>query len=148
MDSNNFFNNENMEKRTITPELESAGMARASRTCGIIALISIITFLIYPAIALGSVAIILALLSRGSENTLSDRARRGLTNGIIALTVNVCLLIGTLCIIFSDGPYKQQLNTACEQMYGQTFDNMINDAMDGTFDLEYHNLPGALKGGL
>lgn len=133
------------ERRTISPEAESNGMAKASKICGIIAVVSIITLMIYPAIMLGSVAIILALLSRGSGSKLPDKARTGLTTGIVALIVNIAIVAGAVAILFSHGEYKNQLNDMCAEMYGQTFDDMVNDAMDGSLDLEYHNLPGQIS---
>lgn len=121
------------------PEIN--GMAKASQTCGILSIVSIFTMMIYPAIILGSVAIILALLSRGSESRLADKAKTGLTTGIIALIVDICIAGIAVFILFSDGAYKSQINDACKQMYGQTFDDMMEDAKDGVWDLEYHNLP-------
>lgn len=133
------------ERKPISPQAESNGMAKASKICGIISVVSIITLMIYPAIILGSVAIILALLSRGKEKRLPDKARTGLTTGIVAIVVNIVVVGGAVAILFSDGAYKQQLNSMCAEMYGQTFDDMINDAMDGSLDLDYHNLPGQIS---
>ena len=116
-------------------------MAKAAQVCGVIGIISIFTMMIYPAIVLGSMAIILALLSRGSESKLPDKARKGLTTGIIALVVDLSVVIVGVALIFSDGPYKQEINSISKQMYGQTFDDMLQDAMDGSLDLEYRNLP-------
>ncbi len=141
--NNSSYNDEaRYERRMISPEAESNGMAKASKICGIISVISIVTLMIYPAIMLGSVAIILALLSRGKSARLPDKARTGLTAGIVALVVNIALVGGAVAILFSDGEYKQQINSMCAEMYGQTFDAMVEDAMDGSLDLEYHNLPG------
>jgi len=121
------------------------GMARAARVCGILSVISIFTFMIYPAIVIGSLAIILALLSRGEEKNLSDMAKTGMTTGIIAMVVNVAILGMACMLLFSDGEYKAQINDTCKQMYGQTFDDMIEDAKDGSLDLEYRNLPQTLR---
>lgn len=119
----------------------SDGMARASKVCGIIAVVSVFTMMVYPAVIIGAVAIILSLLSRGAGSTLSSRAKTGLTTGIVAIAVNVLVLAGGAMLIFSDGPYKQELNEMSRQMYGQTFDDMMEDALDGKLDLDYHNLP-------
>lgn len=117
-------------------------METASQICGIIAVISVFTMMIYPALVLGSLAIIFAILSRGSAKKLYDRAVTGIITGGIAIAVDIALLVASLAIIFSNGPMKQQLNDACKQMYGQTFDDMLQDAMDGELNLDYYNLPG------
>jgi len=116
-------------------------MDKASKICGIIAVASLVTFLVYPAVILGALSILFALLSRGEETRLSDKAKTGLTTGIIAISVNLVILGFGCLLIFSSGPYKDEMNKVCKQMYGQTFDDMMEDAMDGSFDLEYHNLP-------
>lgn len=116
------------------------GMATVSQVCGIIAVISVFTLMIYPALILGSLAIILGLLSRGSRKRLPAKAKTGVVTGAVAVGVNLALIALTLFIIFSDGPMKRQLNATCKQVYGQTFDDMLQDAMDGELNLDYYNL--------
>ena len=40
-------------------------------------------------------------------------------------------------LLFGDNPFKTQVNDLMKEMYGQTYDDMLKDAMDGSFDLEY-----------
>lgn len=117
------------------------GMAKAAQILGVMAIISVFTMLIYPAFIMGALAIILAFLSKGADLHMTDKAKTGMTTGIVAVVANIALIGVVLALLFSDGVYKQEINKVCKQMYGQTFDDMLNDAMDGSFDLEYYNLP-------
>ena len=116
-------------------------MARAAYTIGIISVVSIFTMLIYPAIILGATAIILALLSRDREGRMHSKAKAAMTSGIVAIAADAVILVMAVSVFFSDGPAKQQVNDIFRQMYGQTFDDMIEDIKDGSLDLEYQNLP-------
>lgn len=112
---------------------------------GLIAFFIAFTCMIYPAAMLGGVAIVLAVLSRGRGRRFDGTAKVGLWSGIAALIVNVAIIAGVVALIFSNGEFKNMMNEACREMYGQTFDDMVDDAMDGTFDLEYENLPYNLQ---
>lgn len=116
-------------------------MATAAQICGIIAVISVFTMTIYPAIILGSLSIIFGILSRGEDKRFSDRAKTGLVTGTVAIGIDLALVGATLMLIFSNGEFKQLLNETCKEVYGQTFDDMLEDAMDGSIDLDYYNLP-------
>lgn len=113
-------------------------MARVAFVLGIIAMVSVFTFTIYPTLILGSLAIICGILSRGYEVKLKGSAATGVGFGIGAIALCVALIVFVVTLIFSDGPIKKQMNEACKEVYGQTFDDMIKDAMDGSLDLDYN----------
>ena len=112
-------------------------MAKAASTVGIIAVISIFTMLLYPAIVLGATAIILALLSRDKDGKMHDKAKGAITAGVVALVADSAVIILAMTLLFSNGSFKQQINDSFKQTYGQTFDDMWEDAMDGKLDLDY-----------
>ncbi|MCI7558466.1 MAG: hypothetical protein ACI4C2_00870 [Lachnospiraceae bacterium] len=112
-------------------------MAKAASTLGILSIVATLTMMIYPSIILGAMAIILALLSRGRDRHLSDKASSGMTTGIIGLSVNIIIAVTAVMLLFGDNPFKSQINDLMKEMYGQTYDDMLEDAMDGSFDLEY-----------
>lgn len=116
-------------------------MARTASTMGVVAVISIFTMMIYPAIVLGSLAVILALLSRDRDGHMHDKAKSAVTTGLLAIGVNIALLAVTFGLLFSGGSFKNQINDTFEEIYGHTFDEMWEDAMDGSLDLDYRNLP-------
>ena len=112
-------------------------MAKAASTLGILSIVATLTMMIYPSIILGAMAIILALLSRGRDRHLSDKASSGMTTGIIGLSVNIIIAVTAVMLLIGDNPFKSQINELMKEMYGQTYDDMLEDAMDGSFDLEY-----------
>lgn len=72
-------------------EMRSAGMSVASLVLGIIGLS--MGCCIYPPIIFGSLAIILALLSRGGEMHMNSYAKAGLALGIISMAFGALFLI-------------------------------------------------------
>ena len=88
-------------------------------------------------LVIAAMAIILALLSRGRDRHLSDKASSGMTTGIIGLSVNIIIAVTAVMLLLGDNPFKSQINELMKEMYGQTYDDMLEDAMDGSFDLEY-----------
>ena len=93
----------------------SPSMAIASLILGIAGLA--MSCCIYPAIIFGSLAIILALLSRGGEMTTSGYSKIGLILGIISI---VC---GILFVQFGglEG-YMQYIEDLMEDMYPNLYD--------------------------
>lgn len=112
-------------------------MAKAASTVGIIAVASIFTMLLYPAIVLGATAIILALLSRDRDGRMHDKAKGAITTGVVALVADIAVIVLAMTLLFSNGSFKQQINETFKQTYGQTFDDMWEDALDGRLDLDY-----------
>ncbi len=112
-------------------------LAKAAGTLGVLSVLSIFTMLIYPAIVMGSTAIILALLSRDRQGFMHDKAKNAITSGTIAIVADLAILIMAFVLLFSKGSFKQQLNDMFVETYGQTFDDMWEDAKDGRLDLEY-----------
>ena len=75
-----------------TPVVPANAFAKASMTIGGIALVSVFTFTIFPAIILGSLALILALMSRGAELSFHPKAKTGILLTVISLFANVALV--------------------------------------------------------
>lgn len=109
-------------------EKRSAGMAIASMVLAITGLV--MGCCIYPAIIFGSLAIILALLSRGGEMTTSGYAKAGLILGIIAIVFGILFLIyGLFTILVQFGGIEGYMNYIEEIMedmgypsYGNPYD--------------------------
>ncbi len=129
--------NDRIQREVVLPN----SLARAASTLGVLAVISIFTMLIYPAIVMGATAIILAVLSRDRQGFMHDKAKSAVTSGTIAIVADLVILVLAFTMLFSKGSFKQQLNDMFVESYGQTFDDMWEDAKDGKFDLEYKFLP-------
>lgn len=76
----------------------SASMAIASMVLGIAGMV--MSCCIYPAIIFGSLALLLAVLSRGGEMTFSNYAKAGMILGIIAIVCGILFLTISLITIY------------------------------------------------
>ncbi len=118
------------------PKEEPAnGLARASMVLGIIALVSFFTFTVYPPIILGSLSIILALLSRGSSLKMHSKAQNGVITSSIALGCDVAIFAMAFALIFG-------MPNMFESIYGMSYEEMIEGMENGTLDYEdiYNNV--------
>lgn len=111
------------------------GMARASMVLGIISAISFFTFTIYPAVILGSLAIILALLSRGASFKMHSQAKNGVITAGIAIGCDIALVIACCFLIFGSPEFF-------EKTYGMSFEEMMEQMENGTLDYDelYENI--------
>jgi len=119
-----------------TPAVPANAFARASLTIGGIALVSVFTFTVFPAVILGSLALILALLSRGSELTFHKTAKNGILVSVMAMVINIVLVGGTVALIFGDNSFHDELNATYEEMYGMTYDELLEGIMNGNVEAE------------
>ena len=119
-----------------TPVVPANAFAKASMTIGGIALVSVFTFTIFPAIILGALALILALMSRGAELTFHRTAKNGILMSVLAMVVNVVLIGGTCALILGDTPYHEELNATYEEMFGMTYDELLEGVMDGSIETD------------
>jgi hypothetical protein len=97
----------------------SRNMETASLVMGILALA--LFCCMYPPLICGSISIVLGLLSRGGEETLTSRAKAGITLGTIALGLFLVLLVFSvvyLSICF--GGFSNMVHTMYDlyQQYG------------------------------
>ncbi|MDD6810540.1 MAG: hypothetical protein PUD93_01535 [Lachnospiraceae bacterium] len=94
---------------------------------GIIAIFCCFTFTVYPAFILGSIAIILALLSKGRNAKMNSKASVGIICATAALVLNTLIVTYSMTMVFTDPETRQQLNETCEEMYGVSFDEMLEE---------------------
>lgn len=113
------------------------GMATASMVLGIISLASLLILQISIPFLLGGVSIILAILSRGSLKKLFGRAKAGIICSSVALGLDVSFLILALWLVFflpnRSPQFREDLNNACEQQYGVSYDELIEE-MENVWD--------------
>lgn len=105
-------------------------LASAAMVLGIISLISCFTFTIYPAFITGSIAIVLALLSKGRRPKLFGKARTGIICAVAGLITNTVLITGCIVLIFTNDDIRAQVNQTFEEQYGQTFDEMLEEILE------------------
>lgn len=107
-----------------------SNLAKAAMICGILSIIFCFTFTVYPAFVLGSVAVILALLSKGRRNKLFSQARTGIICAAIGLIINAVILTSSLVYVFTNPEGREEFNRQWERIYGEPFDDMMEDRME------------------
>ena len=118
------------------PKEEPANkLASASTVLGIIAIASFFTFTIYPPVIFGSLAIILALLSRGASFNLHSKAKNGIITSVIAIGCDIALVAVACLLIFGTPDFF-------EKIYGMSYQEMMEGIENGTLDYDelYENI--------
>lgn len=104
----------------------------ASLILGLLAFITSM-FFITPFI-FGALSIIFAILSRNGNEKMSGSAIVGISASIVSM-LGVVFMVGMVYYLMFNVPeYREMMNQQYEQMYGQSFDEMLEDMQNGTFD--------------
>ena len=97
-------------------------------TALVIGLVSIpLCFFLNLGTVVGGVAIILALLSKGSLEKLLPQAKKAIIYGSIGVVLGYGIFAYDLHAVFTNPDYRKQLNAMSEQMNGVSFDDMLKD---------------------
>ena len=109
-----------------------SSLAKAAMVLGIIAIASCFTFTVYPPFILGSIAIVLALLSKGRRPKLFSNAKTGIVCAVSGFATNTIIITCIMYLLFTS-PYIREI---FEDQYGITFDEMMEEIMEGN-DISY-----------
>lgn len=112
-------------------------MAHAAQITGFTAALLAVMCTIFPAIIAGALAIIFAILSKTGK-VFERSAKIGIYLGITAIVINIGIIAYSYIIFEKDPQTHEQVNIMFEQIYGQSYDNMMEDMKDGKLDLEYN----------
>ena len=107
-------------------------LVTASLILGLLAFVTSM-FLITPFI-FGSLSIIFAILSRSGREKMSGSAIAGISASIVSMLGAVSMVGLVYYLTFNVPEYRELMNQQYEQMYGQSFDEMLEDIQNGTFD--------------
>ncbi len=119
-------------------------LANAAMVLGIISVLSTILMTIYIPMILGTIAIVLALLSKGLQSHMAGQAMTGMVCGIGGLLMNLGILISSLMFIFSHPEILQDAartyDTQFEIIYGESTEDILGQSLEDwvneTFDLD------------
>ena len=123
-DDNFYYNNYNYNQthNELDPHVSLASLSL------ILGLISVPLFLFFNAgIILGGIAVVMALLSRGSEKKLLPQARKGIIYVTIWIIVGYLVNITSFYTIMTDPEERARVNTLTQYYYGQSFDDVLED---------------------
>ena len=123
-DDKYYYNNYNYNKSH--NQLDShVNMATVALITGLIAIP--LCFVMNIGIVLGGVAVVLGILSKGSEKKLLPQAKRGIIYGTIGIVLGYIVFVSSMHTILTDPTYREQLNQMSEQMNGQSFDDLLKE---------------------
>ena len=97
-------------------------------TALVLGLISIpLCFVLNFGVVLGGVAIIMAILSKGTMERLLPQAKKAILYGTLGIVIGYGVFAYDVYKVFTDPQLRAQLNTMSEQMNGVSFDEMLEE---------------------
>ena len=97
-------------------------------TASVLALISVALLLsVYFAIIIGGIALVLALLSRGSDGKFLPQAKRALIFGSVGVIGGYFLMVQAFVSVFTDPETRAMVNQYTQTISGQSFDDTLNE---------------------
>ena len=91
---------------------------------------------------LAPIAVVLAVLSKGAGRTFSPAARRAVIFAAVGIGVNLLITVFTFrsaLQLMKEPAYREQLNHMTENMYGYTYDELIEN-LDAAYGLHLSDL--------
>lgn len=107
-------------------------MASAALIFGAGALLTLLT--VFLPLVLGSLAIILALLSKGSEKKMLTQAKVGFGCGIAGLSMVLALLGSSYAIMFTHPEMLPEAGRMVDTMYEETYDTKTEDILGFSYE--------------
>lgn len=126
-----------------SPSFHNLGltMASVSLFLGLGAVFTLLT--VFLPLALGGLAILLALLSKGYGKKMLTQARIGFICGIGSFCVTVGIFISSFAVLFSNPDmlveYGQQYDAMCENVYGQSSEELFGFSFEDMME-EYADI--------
>ncbi len=119
-----FYNNYNYNKAH--NELDHhVNMASAALVMGLISIP--MCFFLYTGIILGGMAIVFAILSKGTSQKLLAQAKKGIAYGTLGIVIGYSVITYNVHAVLTKPEYRQELNRMSEQINGVSFDDMLKE---------------------
>ena len=91
----------------------------------------ILTFMssafIFIALVTGGLSILFAILSKGNHPRMNFLSKAGITASVTGILFSVILTSSVIYLVFNSSEYRELLNTTYESMYGETFDEVLEE---------------------
>ena len=134
MYTDNFQNNNSYNDRPVwtPPQRESnQSLYTAAFVLGILTIVTTLMMTVYVPLILGGIAIIIAIISRADNEKLNRQASLGMKLAICGLILDIVLIGGSFYAVFTNPDARQEVNSTFEQMYGQSFDELLEEIVQG-----------------
>ncbi len=123
-DNNYYYNNYNYNRahNDLDQHVRLAGTAL------VLGLISIpLCFFLNIGVIVGGVAIVLAILSKGTLERLLPQAKKAILYGTLGIVIGYGVFAYDLYAVLTNPQAREQLNIMSEQMNGISFDDMLKE---------------------
>ena len=103
-------------------------LTKTAMSLAVLAVFSTLTFPVVLPYVFGSVALILAILSKGGSERFSLRGKRAAIVAIVAIVINTGLIISSAAYFFRvlhDPALQEQFSQTLYRMYGITFEYLM-----------------------
>lgn len=87
---------------------------------------------IFTALIAAGLSILFAILSKGNHPKMHFMAKSGITASLIGVGLSVLITSSAVYLVFNSPEYRELLNTTYESMYGQTFDEALEELYPST----------------
>lgn len=140
MDYQEYFEAEqqNMGPRYQPPEKPNT-MAAGAMVCGILSLVSIFMCFLPLTFILAPCSIVLALLSKGSEDKMHSSARIGIITSICGFLAYGAMIGSILFLFYTSRDYRQSLfdtmNHTSQSMYGMDMEELMRSLYGDDIDI-------------
>ena len=114
------------------PKPSGDGLAMAAMVLGILSIVTAMTFTIYPSLILGSIGIVLALLSKGRAPKLVSKAKIGATCAIAGILLTGSIFVSTAKAVHDNPELLEQALDNFEKQYGVSYEELINTMINGS----------------
>lgn len=104
-------------------------LEKAAWRLGIAAILSTFLIPVVLPFALGSIAIVFAVLSKGRSRKMSRRGKLAVLLGCLAMGLNIAYVLytaGTVYKMMSDPSGRQEISDLLYRMYGMTLDEFLS----------------------
>ena len=119
-----YYNNYNYNK--MHNELDSH--VALARFAGVLGMFSIpLCIIFYTGIIIGGVAVVIALLSKGTMKTFLPQAKKAIVLGTVGVVLGYTVMVTSIHSVLTNPEQRQQLNIMSEQLNGISFDDMLNE---------------------
>lgn len=113
-----------------------SSLQTAAMVLGILSIVTACIMTVYPPFIFGGLAIIFAILSKGSIAKLQQKAKIGVICSIIGLVLNCFIIAGSFKTIFENPEMTMEVaamyDDIIEQMYGVPSEDILGESMEDT----------------
>ena len=115
----------------LRPKPSGEGLATAAMVLGVLSVVTAVTFTIYPSLILGSIGIVLALLSKGRAPKLVSKAKISIICATAGILFTGSVFVTTIQTVHEHPELLEEALDNFEKQYGMSYEELINMMLNG-----------------